>query len=239
MTKIKICGLQTVHHALTAAKAGADYLGMIFSEPSSRRISIDKGIEICSSVREALAGKRAPGLVGVFVNENPDIINSYAEKCGLDLVQLSGDEEPSICKELAVPIIKAIRIAADQSYQDTLPQIESWLSQMPALSAVLSSSTGRVEGPEGSLLHIEGKVEGRYGGTGHVMEWSTATELAVHYRFLLAGGLTPDNVAQAIHQVAPWGVDVSSGVETDGVKDPVKVLTFISKVKEADRVKAE
>ncbi len=237
MTKIKICGLQTVPHALTAAEAGADYLGMIFSEPSSRRISIDKGIEICSGVREAYqtTDKRTPKLVGVFVNESPDTINSYAEKCGLDLVQLSGDEEPPIYKELEIPIMKAIRIAKGQSYHDILPLFEAWLSQMP----VPSPSKCHVEGPKGSLFLVEGKVEGRYGGTGHVMEWSTATQLAVHYRFLLAGGLTPDNVAQAIHQVAPWGVDVSSGVETDGVKDPVKVLTFISKVKEADRVKAE
>ncbi len=225
MTKIKICGLQTVPDALTAAKAGADYLGMIFSEPSSRRISIDKGIEICAAVREAYQNpdKKAPGLVGVFVNESADKINSYAKECGLDLAQLSGDEEPSICKELEVPIIKAIRIAQGQSYHDTLPQVESWLSKMP----------------KGSLIHVEGKVEGRYGGTGHVMDWNTATELAADYQFLLAGGLTPDNVDQAIRQVAPWGVDISSGVETDGVKDVAKVLAFISKVKEADRVRAK
>ncbi|MSQ15153.1 MAG: phosphoribosylanthranilate isomerase [Dehalococcoidia bacterium] len=220
MTRIKICGLQTIPHALVAAKAGADYLGMIFSEPSSRRISLETGIEICAGVREAYRHNvsTAPRLAGVFVNESPDLINRVAESCGLDLVQISGDEDPSICKKLERPIIRAIRIAAGQSYRETIPQIESWLSLMP----------------KESLLHIEGRVEGSYGGTGHVMELRTAAELAKHHPFLLAGGLTPDNVGQAVLQVAPWGVDVSSGVESLGVKDPAKVLRFILRVKAAD-----
>lgn len=217
MTKVKICGVTAVPHALVAAEAGADYVGMIFSEPSPRRISPERGAEIRAGLREHFgSGGGRPLLVGVFVNESPDIINRSAESCGLDLVQLSGDEDPSISRRLERPFIKAIRVETGQSCRDALLQMQPWLAQMSL----------------DSLLLIEGRLQGRYGGTGHTMDWDLAAQLAQGQDFLLAGGLTADNVAEAVLKVRPWGVDVSSGVEIGGVKDPAKIRAFIARAKQ-------
>jgi phosphoribosylanthranilate isomerase len=210
MTVVKICGLRTLEHALAALEAGADLLGFIFA-PSRRQVSPDEVVAIGAAVRGAPGGDRV-GLVGVFVNEAPERMAATAAECGLDAIQLSGDEDQGVLRELPPgrAIIKAVRMAGADAEQ-------SWL------------------GAEGARLLVDAHVPGAYGGAGVVADWARAAELACRRPIILAGGLTPGNVAAAIGQVRPWGVDVSSGVETDGVKDSARIRAFVAAVRAADR----
>ena len=220
MTRFKICGVTQVQHAIVAADAGADFIGLLFA-PSKRQMTSEKARDL---VQEAKAlrptiGKR-PAVVGVFVNSPAEEVNRIAEHCGLDWVQIHGDETLEDCSSMERPVLKVVRIGADERADKLLPRLEEELraicnaGQTPMLDTV---STGRY-----------------YGGTGHPLDWNLATKLAKDYRFVLSGGLSPTNIAQAIEQVRPWGVDVSSGVETDGTKDPAKIRAFAKAVHETD-----
>jgi phosphoribosylanthranilate isomerase len=213
MTIVKICGLRTVEHALTALAAGADLLGFIFA-PARRQISLAEAATISAAVRSAPGGDRV-GLVGVFVNQPAGYMLDIAGACGLDALQLSGDEGAAIVGELRADrpdrmIIKALRLAGAGGEQ-------SWLDA----------------GAPVRLL-VDAHVPGAYGGAGVVGDWTRAAQLARRRAIVLAGGLTPGNVAEAITQVQPWGVDVSSGVETDGIKDHAKIQAFVATVRAAD-----
>lgn len=145
--------------------------------------------------------------VGVFVNERPDVVRQIMSDCGLAYAQLHGEESPQYCAELRQPVVKAIRV---RSREDL---------------AVLSSY--RVK-----AILLDAYVEGVVGGTGTTFDWGLAVEAKAWGPVILAGGLTPDNVVEAISRVQPYGVDVSSGVESaPGVKDPAKVRAFIENVK--------
>ncbi len=147
--------------------------------------------------------------VGLFVNEDPAKIREIVEYCGLTVVQLHGDETPDQCNLPPFRVVKALRLEAD---------------------AELSTFTGY---PVSALL-LDACVPGQFGGTGQQCDWETAARVAERHRVILAGGLTPDNVAQAVCRVRPYGVDVSSGVERQpGQKDPEKVARFIRQAKEA------
>ena len=203
MTRVKICGLRTAEHALVAAGAGADLLGFIFA-PSRRQIAPAEVARIGYAVRAATASP--PRLVGVFVNETPARMRALARECKLDAVQLSGDEPASFADELAdLALIKAIRF-------DGAATEQRWLE---------------ADLPHVQLL-VDAHVPGAYGGAGVVADWARAADLARRHSILLAGGLGPSNVATAIEQVRPWGVDVSSGVETDGAKDAAKIRAFVA-----------
>ncbi|MBM2826908.1 MAG: trpF [Dehalococcoidia bacterium] len=219
MTKIKICGLMEPEHALAVAGAGADFIGMVFSQPSRRFISPQQGAEIARAVRSAFPSDGQPTIVGVFVNETADAMNKIADACGLDMVQLSGDEPWELCRDLKRPVIKAVRMREGQEYADLERELKSGLSNFV---------------DQGSLCLLEPVVPGQYGGTGHKVDWALAKHVVGLYSFLLAGGLTPENVAEAVRAVSPWGVDVSSGVESDGVKDVEKIRRFIQEVRRAD-----
>jgi phosphoribosylanthranilate isomerase len=210
MTIVKICGLRTVEHALAAVAAGADMLGFILA-PSRRQISPSELATISAAVRTAPGGERI-GLVGVFVNESLARMLEIARACHLDTLQLSGDEDSRILADLppSFSLIKALRLndaAAERPWQQ-------------ALSV---------------RLLVDAHVPGMYGGAGVVADWQRAAELAAHREILLAGGLSPDNVAAAIETVQPWGVDVSSGVETDGVKDVGKIRAFVAAARAVGR----
>jgi len=209
MTAIKICGLRTVEHALVALEAGANMLGFILA-PARRRITPAQLATICAAVRAAPGGRRV-SLVGVFVNEAPARMTAIADECGLDILQLSGDEDEAVLRELPAgrTLLKAIRLV------DTSAE-RGWLSTS-------------------SLLLVDAHVPGAYGGAGVVANWDRAAELARRRPLVLAGGLAPGNVADAIDCVRPWGVDVSSGVETDGVKDSAKIRAFVAAVRAEDR----
>lgn len=203
MTLIKICGIRTFEHAQTAAESGADMIGFMFA-PSKRRITSEQAAEIAIALRAG--GGPVPLLVGVFANETPGQIAATVEQCGLDAIQLSGDEDAAIAEQLpARRLIKAIRLADD-------PTERGWLA-LPA---------------ERVTLLVDAHVPGSYGGTGAVADWSRAARLAHERPILLAGGLSPANVVAAIQQVRPWGVDVSSGVERDGQKDSVLIRAFVA-----------
>lgn len=219
MTRIKICGIREPEHALVAAEEGADYIGVIFAPMSSRKVTPQQARKVAEALHRHLDYQFRPLLVGIFVNEGPEVINHLAYFCGLDLLQLSGDEPWGLCQALTRPAIKALRIPAHTAPED--------------LTGELKRELPRVQ-REGGLCLLEGHIEGLYGGTGKRLDWDLAARVAEHHPFLLSGGLNPANVAEAIGQVRPWGVDVSSGVETNGVKDPEKVRAFIRAVKAAD-----
>jgi phosphoribosylanthranilate isomerase len=201
MTVIKICGLRTVEHALAAATAGADLLGLVFA-PSKRQVQPEQAAALIAELRRHPAGRRAR-VVGVFVNTPAQTLDMIAAHVGLDYVQLSGDEAPADLVGLRAPFIKALRL-------DGSPQEQRWL-----------------EAAINPPLLVDAHVPGSFGGSGQFADWGRAALLAVQRSILLAGGLTPENVAHAIAQVHPWGVDVSSGVETNGVKDVGRIEAFI------------
>ncbi len=217
MTKVKICGIRLPEHALVAATAGADYVGMIFAD-SRRRVTIEQGAAIVDAVRTHFTSSR-PLLVGVFANQPADEINAVADACRLDLIQLSGDELWDMSKELNRPVIKAMRVAVGRTSQSVIAELDKESS--PLLHA-------------GGRCLLESLVDGQFGGTGQGLDLSIAKDVARNFPILLAGGLTPENVGDAVRTVRPWGVDVSSGVETDGVKDTDKIRAFITAVKVAD-----
>ena len=213
MTFVKICGLRTVEHALVAVASGADMLGFIFA-PSRRQVSPDDVATIGAAVRAASQSSgRQVDLVGVFVNEAPERMLEIAVHCDLDAIQLSGDEHQDVRDQLPDRIvIKAIRL------NRTAIEL-GWLHCAPS--------------PSFRFL-VDAHVPGAYGGAGVLADWERAAELAHGHQLLLAGGLTPDNVGAAIQRVRPWGVDVSSGVETNGAKDARKIRAFIAAARGAD-----
>jgi phosphoribosylanthranilate isomerase len=217
MTHSKICGIRDKTHALAAVEAGADFIGLVFA-PSQRQISPAQAREIASAVKKS---SDATKVVGVFVNAPSSQVNELADFCALDLIQLSGDESWEYCREVVRPVIKAIRI--DQQSPKEL------YSELSAGSKLLSS--------KGFIALLDSRVEGKYGGTGESFNWNLAQEVAKRFPVIIAGGLDPKNVAKLIERVAPWGVDVSSGVETTGVKDIAKIKAFIEAVRKADEKK--
>ena len=198
--QVKICGIRTKDQLLTAMNAGADLIGMMFYESSPRYIQPREAKELLKTLEE---GQTTSEIVGVFVNEEAEFINDIVEQVGLHVVQLHGDEPPEFCKCIKRPVIKGLRLKsmADLSVVEDY-EVATWriLLDTPAV---------------------------KWGGTGEMHDWNLARLVAQRMPILLAGGLTPENVAKAIRQVHPWGVDVSSGVEINGNKDARKIRAFI------------
>jgi phosphoribosylanthranilate isomerase len=205
---VKICGLRTLEHALAAAEAGADMIGLVFA-PSKRRIARAAAAALVAALRAHEVGRRLQ-VAGLFVNEPAETINALSAQVGLDLVQLSGDEPPALADALALPVIKAIRL-------DGGAHEAGWLRRT-------------AERP----VMIDAHVPGAYGGTGHRADWGRAAELSRRRPVLLAGGLSPENVAEAVLEVRPWGVDVSSGVELAGGKDVGLIRAFVANARAAE-----
>lgn len=205
MTVVKICGLRRVEDALVAAAAGADLLGFVFA-PSRRRIEPEAAREIVAAVRV----RSNAGMVGVFVNAPVDEMNAIGALCGLDYLQLSGDEDDGVAAELSLPVIKTVHVREGMGAAEVAARIEN------------------VSAP---LIHLDAGQAGAYGGTGMSFDWSAVP--TVGRPILLAGGLHAGNVDEAIRRVHPWGVDVSSGVETNvaGVKDQEKIREFVRVVR--------
>ena len=213
-TRIKICGIRDKVDALAAIEAGADFIGLVFA-PSQRQVSPTRAREISSAVKKTSAATK---VVGVFANAPSFQVNELADSCALDWVQLSGDESWEYCHEVARPVIKAIRID-QQSPEELYAELSAGNKLLPA---------------QGFIALLDSRVEGQYGGTGESFNWNLAQEVAKRFPVIIAGGLDPKNVARLIKKVTPWGVDVSSGVETGGVKDIAKIKTFIEAVRKAD-----
>jgi phosphoribosylanthranilate isomerase len=206
MTKIKICGIKTLSDALAAIEAGADYLGFNFYPKSARFIEKFVCAEITSVLKKEHPQIK---LVGVFVNSSVEEVKDILDTCSLGLAQLHGDETPEMLSALDGKAFKAFREVPEN------------------LDAFV-----RDDAP---AFLVDASVKGVYGGSGVTADWNGAAELAKKYPLLLAGGLTPENVAEAVSRVKPWGVDVASGVESrPGVKDEAKVRVFVKAVREAE-----
>ncbi|MBN1399700.1 MAG: phosphoribosylanthranilate isomerase [Anaerolineae bacterium] len=209
MTAIKICGLTNLEDARWAARCGADLLGFIFVSGSPRYVAPEAAALLTQTLRAE--GVRAQ-LVGVFADESAEKVRAIATACALDLVQLHGHESPAYAARLGRPYLLARRVGDTLSWED-LARYAAW----------------------GYLLDTYDA--GKLGGTGQTWDWRIlgAADRKLPARLIIAGGLTPENVAQAVRQVHPWGVDVASGVEArPGIKDPAKVERFIQSVREAE-----
>ena len=214
MIRVKICGIRDKNHALAAVEAGADFVGLVFA-PSKRQVTPTKACEIASAVKKS---SDATKVVGVFVNAPASQVNEIADFCALDWVQLSGDESWEYCREVVEPIIKAIRIG----------------QQSPAELYAELSAGDELLPQQRFITLLDSQVEGKYGGTGESFNWNLAQQVAKRFPIIIAGGLDSKNVASLIETVRPWGVDVSSGVETGGIKDIAKIRMFIEEVRKAD-----
>ena len=221
MTLVKICGVSEPRHARAAASYGADFIGMVFA-PSRRQVTMGQARRIAEALGERIEPPAAPSvdavearlragrplLVGVFADQDTDTINAIAEECRLDLVQLSGSEPWEMCGLLDRPVLKCLKVREGQAPGEVLALVHG-----------------------GALLLLDPYVEGAYGGAGVTLDWEVAARVAEKRPVVLAGGLRPDNVAQAVGSVRPWAVDVSSGIETEGVKDVAKIRAFIRAAK--------
>jgi phosphoribosylanthranilate isomerase len=200
--KVKICGITNLDDAIAAVDCGADALGFVFFAGSPRYISHEK-------VREII--KKLPSFtttVGVFVNEKIEEIEKIIALTGIDVIQLHGNEPPEMCN-ISRRIIKAIRVKSLES----LDPLRNYKDTVSAF--LLDTFTPDI-----------------FGGTGQVFNWDIALEAKQFGRIILAGGLTPDNIAEAVRHVRPYGVDVSSGVELEkGEKDHKKMKLFIERAK--------
>ena len=242
MTRIKICGCRSIEQALAAAEAGADFVGLMFAPSSRRRVEVEDASEIVRALGSPLAGRemdtppamyraaaddlrswyehgasalermlehKRPLTVGVFAGNDSEEINEIVDECGIDLIQLSGGEPWSACLLANRQVIKALHVGGDET---------------------AASALRRVEAGSAMAVMLDKADDAAFGGTGQALDWAVASGIAAALPVWLAGGLTPENVAQAVTAVRPWCVDVSSGVETDGVKDAAKIRAFVAAV---------
>ena len=199
-TRIKICGIKSVEIALHAATAGADAIGLMFYPESSRCVGADLASRISRSLPPFVSR------VGVFANQEREAIQDIIGQVPLDLLQFHGDESPAFCAAFDIAYIKVIRVGPETD-----------------IAAICSRY------PDAAGIMLDSLVKGALGGTGEKFDWSSASGLKGG-RIILAGGLNPGNVGEAIRQIRPWSVDVSSGVESDGEKDPHKITEFCHNV---------
>jgi len=203
---VKVCGVRTPEIADCAVEAGVDWVGVILEARSPRHADA----ATVDSVRAALAGRA--DLVGVMVEPSAERCRDQARRHRLDAVQLHGRVEPGVVGEVDVPVIRAVNPADRRSAFTT-----GWWPDCLLLLDIPPVQAGALPG-----------------GTGNLVDLETAAEVAAHRRIILAGGLTPDNVAAAIERVRPLGVDASSGLESrPGVKDPGRVRDFVIAAREA------
>ena len=219
MTKLKICGLRELDHALAAADAGADFLGFNFVPGVRRQISEERARAIIREYRH-LRGNGGPSLVGLFANQPLEDVNRIVWHCGLELAQLCGDEPPEFWDRVEAGVIKQTKVRDDGPREEVIAEVVRRVSDVAS---------------RGHLAMLDRHEHGALGGTGRTFDWGIARAIAEHHRFLLAGGLSPENVGEAIAAVNPWGVDVSSGVETEGVKDPKKIAAFAEEIRRASQ----
>ena len=202
--RIKICGITNLADAQLAMELGADAVGFIFYPPSKRSVSPAVAAEICAALPPFVAK------VGVFVNESAAVIQQRLRDCRLDVIQLHGDEAPGFGRQFPAKIVQAIRVQGPESLR-------------------------RAAEYEVDALLLDTYTPEQRGGTGQPFDWALARQAQSSLRppIILSGGLTPDNVRAAIRQVAPFAVDVASGVESaPGQKDREKLRRFIQECRQ-------
>jgi phosphoribosylanthranilate isomerase len=215
VTRVKICGLTEVEHALAAAEAGADFIGLVFAE-SRRRIAPERAIEIVRSIRRLQHG---PETVGVFAGMPVAEVNRIASLCGLDRVQLSGGETGDYCLKVDRPLASVFHVAPETTTLQLMAHI---------------SEGQRILRGRDVIFMLDTKAGQAMGGTGMTFDWTVTREVSRVLPVIIAGGLHPDNVGEVVEVAHPWGVDVSTGVETNGKKDVARIRAFIDAVKAAD-----
>jgi len=203
MVKVKICGITNLEDAILSVETGADALGFVFYDKSPRHILPELASEIIHHLPPFVQ------TVGLFVNDNPARINLISDSCGLDIVQLHGDETPAFCTKLNRRVIKALRVRDITSLEEmTRFKVAAFL--------------------------LDAWSPAAYGGTGQTFNWDIAEIAAKNSCVVLAGGLTVENVAEAIRKTRPYAVDVSSSLElSPGKKDFAKICAFIKNAKES------
>ena len=205
--RIKICGITNQEDALAAARLGADAIGFVFAT-SPRKVSVESAREIIKALPPFVQ------TVGVFVDEDPERVSSITDMCGLDILQLHGNESVDYCSSFSCRVIKAVRMQS----RDELKNLSKYLDVVDALL-------------------LDTYVPNKLGGTGITFDWQLAVEARRYGRIILAGGLNPENVAAAISMVKPYAVDASSGLErSPGVKDHEKMAQFIKEAMQAARL---
>lgn len=201
--RVKICGLTRIEDVRAACAAGADALGFVFYEKSPRRVSPEQAAGLVAAMPPFVQS------VGLFVDASPAFIDAVLARVPLDLLQFHGDESPSACRRHGRPYIKALRVRPGTD---------------------LLECAARYRDARGLLL--DAYVPGVPGGTGERFDWSLLPD-TLPLPVVLSGGLTPENVAEAVRRVRPWAVDVSSGVEASkGIKDARRVAQFIFEAKQ-------
>ena len=202
ITKVKICGITIPEDGVAAVDAGADAIGLVFYRGSKRAVGVEQGLAISQAVGPFVT------TVGLFVNEQPRVVEAVYRQVGLHLVQLHGDESDEYIESLGLPVIRVIRVRDQQD---------------------LSVSDERFRK---STVLLDSYSPDERGGSGKVFAWDKAKKLAdAGISFYLAGGLTPENVRDAMMISGASGVDVSSGVESNGLKDLSKIKHFIDQAK--------
>lgn len=205
MTAIKICGITREADGLAAAQTGAQALGFVFYGKSPRHVSPARAHELMRVLPPFITS------VGLFVNATAEVVKDTLREVRLDLMQFHGDETPEYCMQFGVPFIKAVRVR-------------------PGLDLLQYARDFH----HAKALLLDAYVDGTHGGTGQTFDWSLIPR-NLPLPVVLSGGLTPDNVSEAVRAVRPWAVDVSSGVESSkGIKDAAKIAAFISGVRNAD-----
>lgn len=196
-TLIKICGITSVEDAIAARESGADAIGLVFYAQSTRAVDPSQAAEICQRVGPFIT------TVGLFVNEDPSVIRELMRQVPLQLLQFHGDETPEFCEQFGRPYLKAVRVQSSEDVQQAF-----------------------ADHPKAVGILLDAYVKGVAGGTGQRFNWSLIPE-KLRSKCILAGGLTPENVSEAVQSVRPLGVDVSGGVESSpGVKDPEAMTRF-------------
>jgi phosphoribosylanthranilate isomerase len=205
-TRVKICGITREQDALAAIRLGADAIGLVFYPPSPRAVAVEQAAQIVRGLPPFVS------VVALFVDAESEAIREVLERVRIDLIQFHGDESPEACARYGRPWIKALRVRGETD-----------------LKALAKRYAGA------SALLLDTYQDGKPGGTGAAFDWSLIPpELAGS--IVLAGGLTPDNVEQAVRQVRPYAVDVSGGVEqAKGIKDADKIAAFIRGVERANQ----
>ena len=205
-TRIKVCGITDPEEALAIAALGVDALGFIFAPASPRLVEVELVQAIVATLPPLVDA------VGVFLDHDPALVNEIAKACRLSLIQLHGHESPDYCRAMVRPVLKAFRVR-----EGALPE--------------LSPYRGLVKG-----VLLDTYRSGQAGGTGATFDWGLVGRLTPPGPVLLAGGLTPNNVGQAIRQARPFAVDVNSGVEVaPGRKDLEQVRRLVAEVRQADQ----
>jgi phosphoribosylanthranilate isomerase len=210
-TRIKICGITRPDDALTAARLGADAIGLVFYAKSPRHVSMTQAVEIAAHLLPFVTS------VGLFVNPSGQEVNAVLQGLRLDLLQFHGEEPPEFCRQFGVPYIKAARVKPGSDLVQYAARFH-----------------------DARALLLDAYVEGAHGGTGQAFDWGLIPA-GLPLPVILSGGLTPANVEDGVRQVRPWAVDVSSGVEATegnnalkGIKDAARMAAFMQGVRNAE-----